>query len=193
VNTQLFIKKPLIIFVDTFPAGDQYNPDQFYISDAVIPTKSGMMALNTFTKLSKKHQKIIQQEKQRKTMTKRAISTNQAPAAIGPYSQAIAAGNLIFISGQLPIDPASGKIVDGDIGIKTRQIVKNAQAIAEKAGTDLNHVVKTTIFLTDLADFQAVNAAYGSFFTETPPARSTVQVAGLPLGSNIEIEFILSV
>jgi 2-iminobutanoate/2-iminopropanoate deaminase len=193
VNTQLFIKKSLIIFVDTFPAGDQYNPDQFYISDAVIPTKSGMTALNTFTKLSEKHQKIIQQEKQRKTMTKRAISTNQAPAAIGPYSQAIAAGNLIFISGQLPIDPTSGKIVDGDIGIKTRQIVKNAQAIAEKAGTDLNHVVKTTIFLTDLADFQAVNAAYGSFFTETPPARSTVQVAGLPLGSNIEIEFILSV
>ena len=126
-------------------------------------------------------------------MTKRAISTQQAPAAIGPYSQAIATDNLIFISGQLPIDPASGKMVDGDIGIKTRQIIKNAQAIAEKAGTDLSHVVKTTIFLTDLADFQEVNAAYGSFFTETPPARSTVQVAGLPLGSNIEIEFILSV
>lgn len=125
-------------------------------------------------------------------MTRKAISTQNAPAAIGPYSQAIAANNLLFMSGQLPIDPAIGKIIDGDISSRTRQIMKNAQAVAKEAGTGLHQVVKTTIFLTDLADFQEVNAAYGSFFPEAPPARSTVQVAALPLGSNIEIEFILA-
>lgn len=126
-------------------------------------------------------------------MTRKVISTQQAPAAIGPYSQAIATSNLLFVSGQLPIDPTSGKLVDGDIGAKTQQILKNATAIAAKAGTDLTQVIKTTIFLTDLADFQEVNTAYGAFFPEAPPARSTVQVAALPLGSNIEIEFILSI
>jgi 2-iminobutanoate/2-iminopropanoate deaminase len=125
-------------------------------------------------------------------MTKKAIATHHAPAAIGPYSQAIAANNLLFISGQLPIDPAIGKIMDGDIGSRTRQIMKNAQAVAQEAGAGLHQVVKTTIFLTDLADFQEDNTAYASFFTEAPPARSTVQVAALPLGSNIEIEFILA-
>lgn len=126
-------------------------------------------------------------------MTRKVISTQQAPAAIGPYSQAIATNNLLFVSGQLPIDPTSGKLVDGDIGAKTQQILKNATAIAATAGTDLTQVIKTTIFLTDLADFQEVNTAYGAFFPEAPPARSTVQVAALPLGSNIEIEFILSI
>jgi len=125
-------------------------------------------------------------------MTRKVISTDQAPSAIGPYSQAISANNLLFISGQLPIDPTSGKLLDGDIGDKTRQILKNASAIAKKAGADLGKVAKTTIFLTDLADFQTVNAAYAEYFTEDPPARSTVQVAALPLGSNIEIEFILA-
>lgn len=126
-------------------------------------------------------------------MQRKVISTPQAPAAIGPYSQAIATESLIFISGQLPIDPISGKMLDGDIGAKTRQIIKNATAIAKEAGTDLSRVVKTTIFLTNLGDFQEVNAAYGTFFPESPPARSTVQVAALPLGSNIEIEFILAI
>ena len=126
-------------------------------------------------------------------MPRKVISTQQAPAAIGPYSQAIATENLVFISGQLPIDPISGKMLDGDIGAKTRQIIKNATAIAREAGTDLSSVVKTTIFLTNLADFQEVNSAYGTFFPESPPARSTVQVAALPLGSNIEIEFILAI
>ena len=128
-------------------------------------------------------------------MTRKVISTQQAPAAIGPYSQAIATENLLFISGQLPIDPISGKMLEENIGAKTQQILKNASAIATEAGTDLNRVVKTTIFLTDLADFQEVNTAYGAFFTEAPPARSTVQVTALPLGSNIEIEieFILSI
>ena len=121
------------------------------------------------------------------------VQTDRAPAAIGPYSQAIATDNLLFVSGQLPIDPATGKMVDGDIGTKTRQILNNVTAIAKQAGTDLGKTVKTTIFLTDLADFQAVNSAYGSYFPESPPARSTVQVAALPLGSNIEIECILAI
>ncbi len=125
--------------------------------------------------------------------SRKVISTPRAPAAIGPYSQAIATESLIFISGQLPIDPISGKMLDGDIGAKTRQIIKNATAIAKEAGTDLSRVVKTTIFLTNLGDFQEVNATYGTFFPESPPARSTVQVAALPLGSNIEIEFILAI
>ena len=126
-------------------------------------------------------------------MTKKVISTDQAPGAIGPYSQAIAAGNLLFISGQLPINPADGKMIDGTIDAKTHQIINNANEIAKEAGVDLTNVVKTTIFLTDLADFQTVNAAYGEHFPESPPARSTVQVAALPLGSNIEIEFILTI
>lgn len=126
-------------------------------------------------------------------MTRKVISTQKAPAAIGPYSQAIATNNLLFISGQLPIDPISGKMLDGTIGARTQQIIKNATAIAAEAGSNLSRVIKTTIFLTDLSDFQEVNSAYGSFFPEAPPARSTVQVAALPLGSNIEIEFILNI
>ena len=125
-------------------------------------------------------------------MIRNVISTSQAPAAIGPYSQAIGTADLLFISGQLPIDPKNGKMLEGDIGERTRQILKNAAAIAAEAGTSLNKTLKTTIFLTDLADFQAVNTAYGSCFPENPPARSTIQVAALPLGSNIEIEFILA-
>ena len=101
-------------------------------------------------------------------MPRKVISTQQAPAAIGPYSQAIATESLLFISGQLPIDPISGKMLDGDIGAKTRQIIKNATAIAKEAGTDLRSVVKTTIFLTNLADFQEVNSTYGTFFAESP-------------------------
>jgi 2-iminobutanoate/2-iminopropanoate deaminase len=125
-------------------------------------------------------------------MIRTVIATSQAPSAIGPYSQAIGTENLLFISGQLPIDPASGKMVEGDIGVKTRLILKNAAAIAKEAGTELSRTVKTTIFLTDLGDFQEVNEAYGSHFPEAPPARSSVQVAALPLGSKIEIEFILA-
>jgi len=126
-------------------------------------------------------------------MTKTVIFTAQAPAAIGPYSQAIATNNLLFISGQLPINPVDGKMVTGDIGTRTHQILSNAKEIAGEAGADLSNIVKTTIFLTDLADFQAVNSAYGEHFPEAPPARSTVQVAALPLGSNIEIEFMLAI
>ncbi len=120
------------------------------------------------------------------------IVTSEAPAAIGPYSQAVGTENFLFISGQLPIDPATGKMVEGDIGARTDQILKNAAAIAKAAGTVLGKTLKTTIFLTDLADFQEMNRAYGSHFPDAPPARSTVQVAALPLGSNIEIEFIVA-
>ena len=124
-------------------------------------------------------------------MKKKSITTEHAPSAIGPYSQAIAAGNLVFISGQLPIDPTTGILIDGTISTKTHQVLHNLQAIAQEAGGDLAGIVKTTIFLTDLADFKEVNAAYAEHFPTTPPARSTVQVAALPLGSNIEIEAIL--
>lgn len=122
---------------------------------------------------------------------KHAIVTSKAPAAIGPYSQAIACKELVFISGQLPIDPATGRLLDAPIADRTRQILRNMEAIAAEAGGTLADIVKTTIFLTDLGDFQAVNSAYGEFFPATPPARSTVQVAALPLASNIEIEAIL--
>lgn len=125
-------------------------------------------------------------------MAKKTYTTDKAPAALGPYSQAVSAGNLLFISGQLPIDPATGKLVDGDISIRTHRIVSNLKAVAEAAGGSLQDIVKTTIFLTDLGDFQAMNAAYGEYFSSEPPARSTVQVAALPLGSNIEIEAVLS-
>lgn len=122
---------------------------------------------------------------------KRGIVTSQAPAAIGPYSQAIVCGELVFISGQLPIDPATGRLIESPIADRTRQIMRNIEAIAREAGGNLAGIVKTTIFLTDLADFQAVNSAYGEHFPDNPPARSTVQVAALPLGSNIEIEAVL--
>jgi 2-iminobutanoate/2-iminopropanoate deaminase len=125
-------------------------------------------------------------------MHRTSISTNNAPAAIGPYSQAVSANGTIYISGQLPIDPSTGNMLEGNIGDKTDQILKNASAIATAAGTSLNSVVKTTIFLTDLGDFKEVNEAYAKHFTDAPPARSTVQVAALPLASKIEIEFILA-
>lgn len=125
-------------------------------------------------------------------MHKTTIFTENAPAAIGPYSQAVSANGTLYISGQLPIDPATGNMLDGNMGDKTDQILKNASAIATAAGTSLDSVVKTTIFLTDLGDFKEVNEAYAKHFTDAPPARSTVQVAALPLGSKIEIEFILA-
>ena len=125
-------------------------------------------------------------------MTPKSISTTKAPSAIGPYSQAIKTGNLVFISGQIPIDPQSGKVVEGSIKDQTHQVMRNIRAICEEAGGSLNNVVKTTIFLTDLSQFKAVNDAYGEYFTEHPPARATVQVAALPLGVHIEIEAILT-
>jgi len=125
-------------------------------------------------------------------MSLRAIATDNAPSAIGPYSQAVSTGTLLFVSGQIPLDPGTGKLIDGGIEIRTEQILKNIEAIAREAGTDLSRVVKTTVFLTDLNAFQRFNAVYARFFDSCPPARSTVQVAALPLNSDIEIEAIIS-
>lgn len=123
-------------------------------------------------------------------MSIKQIATSKAPAALGPYSQGISTGNLVFISGQLAIDPATGKLLEASIAEQTNLIMRNIEAVAQEAGTSLNNIVKTTIFLTDLSNFQEVNAAYGSFFTEAPPARATVQVAALPLGASVEIEAV---
>ncbi|SDP21889.1 Rid family detoxifying hydrolase [Desulforhopalus singaporensis] len=125
-------------------------------------------------------------------MSRTVIATAKAPAAVGPYSQGIAENGFLFISGQLPLNPETGRLLEADIGKKTKLILSNAAAIAAKAGTDLSKVVKATIYLTDLEDFQAVNSAYAKFFPDEPPARSTVQVAALPLESDIEIDFIVA-
>lgn len=121
---------------------------------------------------------------------KKVIQTDKAPAAIGPYSQAVCSENMLFVSGQLAIDPSTGKLIDGDISDHTRKILGNIEEIVKKAGGSLENIIKTTIFLTDLSQFVEVNEAYGAFFTDNPPARSTVQVAALPLGAPIEIESI---
>ena len=121
---------------------------------------------------------------------KKPIFTSEAPAAIGPYSQAMRSGRLLFCSGQIPLDPKSGEIVSGDIATQTQRVLDNIAAILRMAGLTFDHVVKTTIFLTNLTDFQTVNEIYGSYFKQDPPARSTVQVSALPRGANVEIEVI---
>ncbi|MFC3337352.1 RidA family protein [Paracandidimonas soli] len=121
----------------------------------------------------------------------KAIVSTSAPGAIGPYSQAILCGGFLFVSGQLPIDPQSGNLVSSDIAEQTDQVLANIRAIAVAAGTDTGKTVKTTIFLTDLGSFQAVNERYAKFFQEPFPARSTFQVAALPKGAKIEIEAII--
>ncbi|MDJ0621715.1 MAG: Rid family detoxifying hydrolase [Desulfocapsaceae bacterium] len=123
---------------------------------------------------------------------KKSIQTDLAPAAIGPYSQGIIDGKLLFISGQLPLDPLSGKLIDGSMGELTRQAMNNILAVCAEAGAKPSQIVKTTIFLTDLAKFGEVNEAYAEFFKETtPPARSTIGVAALPLNSPIEVEAVV--
>ena len=123
-------------------------------------------------------------------MTMKAISTNNAPAAIGPYSQAIEAGGLVFASGQLPINPSTGTFPEGGIKEQTRQSILNAQAILESAGCSLSNVVKTTVLLADIADFAVMNEVYASFFSEPFPARSAFAVRDLPKGALVEIEMI---
>ncbi len=120
---------------------------------------------------------------------KEIISTENAPGAIGPYSQAIKAGNLVFCSGQIPIDPATGEFVSDNVADQTVQVIKNLQAVLEAAGTSLNDVVKTTVFLADMNDFVAMNEIYAKYFTEKP-ARATVQAARLPRDARVEIEVI---
>ena len=121
---------------------------------------------------------------------KKIISTSEAPAAIGPYSQAVRNGNFLFCSGQIPLDPKSGQIVSGDIATQTRRVLDNVEAVLKAEGLTFENIVKTTIFLTDLGDFQTVNEIYGSYFKQQPPARSTVQVSALPKGAKVEIEVI---
>ena len=123
-------------------------------------------------------------------MAERAIATDKAPRAIGPYSQAIRAGELLFLSGQIPLDPATGELVSGSIEEETERAMRNLAAVLVAAGASFGNVVKTTIFLVDLADFTAVNGVYAGFFDGVPPARSTVQVAALPKGARVEIEAI---
>lgn len=122
--------------------------------------------------------------------TKKVIATSKAPAAIGPYSQAVQVGHLLFASGQIPLDPETGKIVGEDIETQTRQVIKNVTAIVNKAGATVKDIVKTTVFIKDMDDFVKVNDIYSEVFTENPPARSTVEVARLPKDVLIEIEVI---
>lgn len=122
-----------------------------------------------------------------------AISTSKAPGAIGPYSQAIRTGNLIFVSGQLPVDPSTGNFAEGGIKELTRQSLLNVQHILEEAGTDMAHVVKTTVFLADMADFADMNEVYAQFFEAPFPARSAVAIKTLPKNARVEIECVAEV
>ena len=126
-----------------------------------------------------------------KLLELKAVSTESAPAAIGPYSQGIVAGDFLFISGQLALDPETGNFVEGDISAMAHQVIRNVQAIAESAGADLSRVAKTTIYLTDMNDFGAVNEVYAEYFKGVLPARAVVQAAALPKGGKIEMEAIL--
>ncbi|MGI9036739.1 MAG: RidA family protein [Pyrinomonadaceae bacterium] len=121
---------------------------------------------------------------------KEIISTENAPGAIGPYSQAIKTGNLVFCSGQIPIDVKTGEFVSGDVAAQTEQVLKNLSAVLEAAGSSLNDVVKTTVFLADMNDFAAMNEVYARYFSDNKPARATVQAARLPRDARVEIEAI---
>jgi 2-iminobutanoate/2-iminopropanoate deaminase len=123
-------------------------------------------------------------------MDVRTVNSEDGPRPVGPYSHAIVAGDLVFCSGMVPMDPATNKLVEGDVAVQTGRVLDNLQASLLAAGSDLAHVVKTTVFLVDLADFKAMNEAYAMRFGGHKPARSTIQVAGLPLGARIEIECI---
>ena len=121
---------------------------------------------------------------------KQIVKTEAAPGAIGPYSQAVVAGGFVFASGQIPIDPATGQFVEGGVAEQTRQVLRNLSEVLRAAGTGLERVVKTTVFLADMNDFAEMNEVYGSFFGENPPARSTVQAARLPRDARVEIDVV---
>ena len=123
-------------------------------------------------------------------MSVRTVHTDKAPAAIGPYSQAIIAGNLLFTAGQIALDPATGQIVQGDVTVQTERVMRNLTAVLESAGTSWADVAKTTVYLQDMADFPRVNEVYGRMIGDARPARSTVQVAGLPRGVLVEIDAV---
>jgi 2-iminobutanoate/2-iminopropanoate deaminase len=124
------------------------------------------------------------------TTERRIIETDQAPAAIGPYSQAVECGGFVFASGQIPLEPSSGQVVEGGVEEQTERVMQNLSAVLRAAGTSLDRVVKTTIYLLDLNDFAAVNQVYAHHFDADPPARATVQVAALPKGARVEIDAI---
>jgi len=126
-------------------------------------------------------------------MERHVTTTADAPAAVGPYSQAIRSGDLVYTAGQLGLDPATGKLVAGGIQAQTRQALRNVQAILAASGSSMAHVVKTTVYLQDIADFRDMNEVYATFFPDAPPARSAVQVAALPLGGLVEIEAVATV
>ncbi len=121
---------------------------------------------------------------------RQAVTSDQAPAAIGPYSQAIKAGSLLFVSGQIPLDPATGAMIDGDIAAQTHRVFANLQAILEAAGASFANVVRTTVYLADMNDFATVNEIYGTYFSSPAPARATVQAARLPRDARVEIDVI---
>ncbi len=123
-------------------------------------------------------------------MERKIVTTDQAPGAVGPYSQAVVAGGFVFTAGSLPLDPRSGEVVGGDVSAQTRQVLQNLKGILEAAGSSLGRVVKTTVFLTDFANFAAMNAVYAEFFPSDPPARSTVEVGPLAKGALLEIEAV---
>ena len=126
-------------------------------------------------------------------MSKQIVHTDNAPQPVGTYSQAVKVGNLIFVSGQLPIDPDNGKLVTGNFKERTRRVLNNLKNIIEAAGTNMNNVVKTNVYLTDLSNFAKVNEVYEEFFPSDPPARAAVQVSKLPLNTDIEIECIAEI
>lgn len=121
---------------------------------------------------------------------KKIINTPHAPAPIGPYNQAVQSGPFLFVSGQIPMDPVSGKLIQGDVVDQTRMVMENLKAILQEAGLDFSHVIKCSIFISDMKDFPRINEVYGQYFQGDPPARETVQVAGLPLGVDVEISCI---
>ena len=123
-------------------------------------------------------------------MPRQPIVTNRAPAAIGPYSQAVRSGSQVFLSGQIPLDPATGQLVEGDISVQSRRVFDNLSAVCAAAGGSLDQVVRVGIYLMDLGDFAAVNAVMAEYFTAPYPARSTIQVAGLPRGARVEVDAI---
>lgn len=124
-------------------------------------------------------------------MTRSIIATDKAPSAIGPYSQAVRAGNTVYFSGQIPLDPSTGNLVEGDIATQTRRVFDNLVAVAEAAGGTLSDIVRVGIYVTDLGNFAAVNAVMAEYFQQPYPARSTIEVSGLPKGAQVEVDAIL--